>query len=117
MPDKGNAYTAGMRGFKGSRYEGGHRVPCFIRGPEELLGKPREIDAFTLHVDLMPTFIDLCGLVRPDRKQLPMDGRSLRPLLTGDGAWAERLYVVHHHNDRQIEKYFQGGRNGRPNGG
>lgn len=109
VPDKGNAYTAGMRGFKGSRYEGGHRVPCFIRGPKELVGTPREIDGFTLHVDLMPTFIDLCGLEQPDRKQSPMDGRSLRPLLTGDGEWTDRLYVVHHHNDRQIEKYATAG--------
>ena len=26
-------YTAGMRGLKGSPYEGGHRVPCWMRWP------------------------------------------------------------------------------------
>ena len=29
---------SGMRGMKGKLYEGGHRVPCFIRGPEEVVG-------------------------------------------------------------------------------
>lgn len=108
VPDKKSAYNAGMRGFKVSRYEGGHRVPCFIRGPKELVGKPREIDALTAHVDLLPTFIDLCGLEKPDRKQLPMDGRSLRPLLTGDGQWADRMLVMHHHNGRKPQKNSEG---------
>jgi arylsulfatase A-like enzyme len=30
---KGGGFNAGMRGFKGSEYEGGHRVPCFFRWP------------------------------------------------------------------------------------
>jgi arylsulfatase A-like enzyme len=109
VPDKANAYTAGMRGFKGSRYEGGHRVPCFIRASEKLVGKPREIDGLTGHVDLMPTFIDLCGLRKPDRRQLPLDGRSLRPLLTGDGEWPDRMFVVHHHNEYTPQKHLNGG--------
>src|SRR5690606_30892421 len=38
MTDNGSAagatfYNAGMRGEKGSNYDGGHRVPCFIRWP------------------------------------------------------------------------------------
>ena len=108
VPDKRTAYNSGMRGFKVSRYEGGHRVPCFIRGPKELVGEPRVIDALTAHVDLLPTFVDLCGLEKPDRKQLPMDGRSLRPLLTGDGHWPSRMLVMHHHNGKTPQKYVQG---------
>ena len=98
VPEKQKAFTAGMRGFKVSLYEGGHRVPCFIRAPESLVGKPRTIDGLTAHVDLLPTFIDLCGLKQPDRTQLPFDGRSLRPLLTGGGEWADRMLVLHSQN-------------------
>ena len=99
VPEKNRAFTAGMRGFKGSLYEGGHRVPCFIRAPESLVGKPRDVDGLTAHVDLLPTFIDICGLKQPDRQQLPFDGRSLRSLISGSGDWDDRLLVFHHHND------------------
>ena len=56
VPEKKSAFTAGMRGFKGSLYEGGHRVPCFIHAPESLVGKPRVIDALTAHIDLGAVF-------------------------------------------------------------
>lgn len=90
--------VSGMRGMKGDRYEGGHRVPCFMRGPEGLVGQPRDIDALTSHIDLLPTFIDLCGLQEPDRPLKPLDGRSFRPLLEGKHEWADRLLVLHHQN-------------------
>jgi len=105
VPDKSqDAYTAGMRGFKGARYEGGHRVPCFFRAPESLVGKSRVIDGLTAHLDLLPTFIDYCGLKSPDRELLPFDGRSLKPLLSGDGTWGERMIVYHHHNGQPLKK-------------
>jgi hypothetical protein len=108
VPNKKTGYTAGMRGFKGSLYEGGHRVPCFVRGPERLLGKPRVIDAFTAHIDLLPTFIDLCQLKKTDRKQHALDGRSLRPLLESKNAWPDRTIILHHHNGRKLKKYDKG---------
>src|SRR5690606_21808308 len=36
-------YNAGMRGQKGSEYEGGHRVPFFIRWPQGNIGGGRDI--------------------------------------------------------------------------
>jgi len=104
VPGKQTAYSAGMRGHKGSLYEGGHRVPCFFRGPRAVIGKPRDVDAFTAHVDLLPTFVDLCGLTAPAREHLPWDGRSLRPLLSGDGAWPDRTLVMHVHNHLEQPK-------------
>jgi arylsulfatase B len=108
VPDKGdNAYTAGMRGFKGARYDGGHRVPCFFRAPKSVMGEPRVIDELTAHLDLLPTFIDYCGLTNPDKELLPMDGRSLRPLLEGDGEWPDRMIVLHQHNGKKLTKNFR----------
>jgi hypothetical protein len=63
-----------------------------------VVGAPRAIDAFTAHVDLLPTFVDLCGLGAPARKHLPWDGRSLRPLLRGDGEWPDRMLIMHVQN-------------------
>ena len=78
-------YNAGMRGKKGSYYDGGHRVPYFLRWPGGGLGGGleggRDVDEMSLHIDVLPTFIDLCGLAAPD---VDFDGRSIAPLLRGD---------------------------------
>ena len=89
---------SGMRGMKGKLYEGGHRVPCFIRGREEVLGKPRDIDAFTAHLDLLPTFIELCGLAKPAQTIHSLDGRSLLPLFQGKENRQDRTLFLHHQN-------------------
>ena len=74
-------YNAGMRGKKGSYYDGGHRVPFFLRWPGGGLEGGRDIDEMSLHIDVLPTLIDLCGLDAPD---VDFDGRSIAPLLHGD---------------------------------
>lgn len=71
-------FTAGMRGHKGSEYDGGHRVPCFLHWPAGGLTGGRDVPQLTAHIDLLPTLADLCGLPLP---MLPLDGRSLVPLL------------------------------------
>jgi arylsulfatase A-like enzyme len=96
-PDGG--YSAGMRGKKTSMYEGGHRVPLFISGPEELVGEPRDIDQLTAGHDLLPTLVDLCQLTQPGRTHKDWDGISAKPLLQG---MASEL-----HDNRTIFLSFQ----------
>jgi arylsulfatase A-like enzyme len=96
-PEKG--FNAGMRGKKASHYEGGHRVPCFIRWPNGGLDKPKNVDALCAHFDLLPTLIDLCGLERS--KQVEFDGRVLTPLLRGE----QKDWI----DDRLIFVQLQGG--------
>jgi len=72
-------YNADMRGKKGSYYDGGHRVPFFIRWPAGGLDGGRDIGEMALHVDLLPTFIELCGLAPPE--DVAFDGTSLGPIL------------------------------------
>ena len=87
-------FNAGMRGQKGMQYEGGHRVPLFIRWPDGNLGAPRDIDTLAAHFDILPTLVDLCGL--KFTPQNPIDGRSLAPLLRNNGTdWPERTLFVH----------------------
>ena len=49
--------------MKGDAYEGGHRVPFFVRGPGVERGTS---DALTLHTDLLPTLAAACGVPVPD---------------------------------------------------
>ena len=87
------SFNAGMRGRKGSPYEGGHRVPFLLRYPAGDAAGGREVDALTSYVDFMPTILDLCGVQPPAGRSF--HGRSLIPLIRGeaDAAWAERIVV------------------------
>jgi hypothetical protein len=99
-----NGYNAGMRGRKGSYYDGGHRVPFFVRWPAGGLCGGRELGDLALHLDLLPTFIDLCDLPAPENA---LDGRSLAGRLTGaDGPLPDRLaFLQYRQNTRPPEKW------------
>jgi arylsulfatase A len=86
---EGSRYNAGMRGMKGTVHEGGMRVPLFVRWPGHFRPN-RVVKPIGAHVDLLPTIAELCGVGEP--KTLPLDGRSLVPLLTGDAPdWPDRM--------------------------
>ena len=86
-------FNAGMRAGKGSEYDGGHRVPFFVHWPAGNLTGGRDIEPITAHVDVVPTLIDLCGVDAPDN--VKFDGRSLRPLLSGEtNDWPDRILVT-----------------------
>lgn len=96
-------FNGGMRGGKGSLFEGGQRVPCFIRWPGKLEASKR-VTRIAQHIDVLPTLLDLAGVPLPTTH--PLDGRSLAPLLRGEEVeWPERLL---------FEISGRGGRNGAP---
>ena len=99
-------FNAGMRGQKGAAYDGGHRVPCFIRYPAGKLTGGRDIPQLAAHIDLLPTLLELCeGKLPADRA---LDGRSLAPLLKGNSAnWPERTLLVHSQRIEYPEKWRQ----------
>jgi arylsulfatase A-like enzyme len=87
-------YNAGMRGFKGSPYDGGHRVPFLIRWPAGGFSTARSVEEITSYVDFMPTLLDLCGVDVPAERTF--HGENLRPLMAGDADahWAERVITT-----------------------
>lgn len=91
-----NVFNAGMRGRKGSEYDGGHRVPFFIYWPEGNLGDGRDVNAISAHVDVLPTLLDLCNV--PSLAKVPFDGVSLKPLLDPELAarvrWRDRMLIT-----------------------
>lgn len=104
-PGKWAGFNAGMRGTKGSEYEGGHRVPCFFHWPAGRLTGGRDVPVLTAHVDLLPTFAELCSLKLPDRE---LDGRSLSPLLRGEKiAWPARTLFTHSQRVQDPVKWKQ----------
>ena len=71
----------GLRGFKGSVFEGGIRVPGIIEWPAVI--QPRVTNYPACVMDLFPTIAEIVGL--PDSAMIkPIDGLSLKPLFTRD---------------------------------
>ncbi len=99
VPQRGGGtakgFNAGMRGTKGSEYEGGHRVPFFVRWPAGGVTAGRDIPTLTAHIDVLPTLMEYCGIKsRPEGAPL-MHGRSLVPLISADAqSWGARTLIT-----------------------
>jgi arylsulfatase A-like enzyme len=87
-------FNSGMRGKKGSEYDGGHRVPFFIHWPAGGLGGGRDVEPITAYVDVLPTLIDLCDAEPP--AGVKFDGTTIAPLLSGEASadWPDRILVT-----------------------
>jgi len=73
--------TAGLRGLKGSLYEGGIRVPLIVRWPGHVQAGSVANEPCA-NWDLMPTLARACGASVPDG----LDGLDLGPRLAGGPA-------------------------------
>ena len=77
----GHDSVGGLRGNKGTLWEGGLRVPGIIEWPAGI--KPRVTSFPASTMDIFPTIVDLLGLPRDSMLDL-VDGMSLKPLLAGE---------------------------------
>lgn len=107
--DKGSwkGFNAGMRGNKGSYYDGGHRVPFFVHWPAGGMTGGRDVDTLAAHIDVMPTLVELCGIKKPDGPDI--DGQSLAGVLKGvaQPELEERTLVVHSQRLEHVKKQRQ----------
>lgn len=93
-------YNAGMRGSKANLWEGGHRVPFFIRVPGN---KPRSIDGLAQAEDVFPTILELCN-VKPT-KDCNFDGISLAPQILSKKKLPDRILVNQFQRRLEVKKY------------
>ena len=77
----GHDSVGGLRGNKGSIWEGGLRVPGIIEWPAQI--KPRITSYPASTMDILPTLVDLLELPRNSMLDL-VDGMSIKPLLAGE---------------------------------
>ncbi len=90
----GDGWQVGKQGFRPEAFH----VPLIVRHP----GRQRAghvVDAFTEHVDLMPTILGALGITPPRQ----CDGHSLLPLLAGEIPAGWRDAVVYEHDVRDLE--------------
>lgn len=91
----------GNNGFWGRRgpYDGNFHVPMIIRDPREAANSVRgsRVNAFTEHVDLLPTILDALNLENTDT----VDGHSLVPFLQGapPPVWRDAVHFAYDFRD------------------
>ncbi len=88
--------NGGLRGTKGSIYEGGIRIPTIIRWPNMITADTKLKAGTTTNMlldasDLLPTFCELAGVKPP----VGVDGVSLAPTLTRSGHQRQRDFLIH----------------------
>jgi len=90
----GDVFNAGMRGRKGSAYDGGHRVPFFLHWPAGKMAQKHRSDILTHAVDVVPTLLEMAGAKKPE--SVIFDGLSVRALLDRQAEvdWADRFLVT-----------------------
>lgn len=96
-------FNAGLRNWKGSVYDGGIRVPFFMRWPAGFSGNC-EVDRIAAHIDIAPTLLALCGAEGHDA----FDGMNLMPLILGGDAaqdWPERTLFFQWHRGNAPEAF------------
>ena len=83
-----------FRGGKRDIYEGGHRVPFFIRWPGGIAKPGRRWDGLIGQVDIVATIAELVGREIPDNAA--EDSQSFLPLLQESNAEHVRLPLINH---------------------
>lgn len=114
LSDNGGAYNnlssnLPLKGYKGNKFEGGHRVAFFMHWPRELK-EPKTFDGLTSSLDIFATSIAVSGGKRS--LEIPMDGVNLLPFLNGCNEeephenlyWRKDKMAAHRNGDFKIIK-------------
>lgn len=96
--------NAGMRGQKGSEYDGGHRVPFFAHWPNGGIATGRDVPQLTAHIDIMPTLLAAAG-IKKFKTPHKIDGFSILSLLQGEIHSPSRTLFVHSQRIDHPEKW------------
>jgi arylsulfatase B len=75
-----------------------------VRWPAGGLTGGRDVDRLTAHIDLLPTFVDICSLKKP--RNVKLDGASIAPLLHGrSDEWPDRILITDSQRIENPEKW------------
>jgi arylsulfatase A-like enzyme len=88
-----------LRAGKGNLYEGGIRVPLFIKWPGVIKGG-KETNAVVQGIDHLPTLVEIGGGSIPTQQIL--DGKSFVPLLKGQTNYTNKTLFWHNSAPRPI---------------
>ena len=79
-----------LKGFKGNKFEGGHRIPFFVVYGDKLKNKGN-YKGLVSSFDIMATSLSLCG-IKPSQEKV-IDGVDILPYLTGEKVGSAHDYL------------------------
>jgi len=97
-PSYQNRRTAGLRGQKGTLYEGGIRMPFMVRWPAKIAPGQKNSETALCSVDIFPTVCALTG-VKPNTMGQVLDGKDQSAVWLGKS-----------HKPRKTALYWEFGR-------
>jgi len=98
----GARFNSGLRNRKGTVYEGGIRVPCYVRWPAQSKAAAT-IEPPIAHIDVTPTLLSMCGVKTPEGK---FDGIDCGLSFRGQPAkFPDRTLLFQWHRGGEPEKY------------
>ncbi len=77
MTDNGaqqKRYASNLRGLKGKVYEGGIKVPFYLKYPKIHGNNGKDINSLSAHIDVLPSLLNLCDVEIP--KDIKIDGKN-----------------------------------------
>ena len=87
-----------LKGWKGSLWEGGHRVPALMNFPGRIA--PRVVESAGMGMDVLPTLLGFAGVNAPQG----VDGADLSQALTGKSAWPDRTLHWEYSKQRAVRR-------------
>ena len=103
-----NLSNTPFRLYKHWVHEGGIATPFIVHWPRRIRRAGIVIHQAAHIIDVMPTCLDAAGAKYPSERQgtpvLPLEGVSLLPLITGEGALDERTLYWEHEGNRAVRQ-------------
>ena len=100
IPKFGHHSNGIYREGKRSIYEGGHRVPFFVRWPAGVIRPGRQVQATICQTDVLATCAEILGTKLP--ATAGEDSHSFLSLLQDDGRYSSRPPTIHHASNGQF---------------
>ncbi len=97
LEKQGHFASEQLRGYKADIWDGGHRVPFFVRWPGKVKAGSQNAQLIC-HTDFMATCAEILGMKLPDTAA--EDSVSLLPALLGDAGTPARTVIHHSINGR-----------------
>ena len=89
--------TGGLRGSKGTAWDGGYRVPFIARWPGHIPIAGRA-NAMAMNIDLLPTIAAITGAPLP--RSVKIDGRDILPVVLGETDVSPHKVLYFFNNER-----------------
>jgi arylsulfatase A-like enzyme len=99
------AVNAPLRGYKGSTFEGGMRVPTIAWWPGKIPAGT-QTDAVTSMMDILPTLVQLAGGSLPADRVL--DGADIWPLMAGEPGATSPYDVFYYYRGLKLQAVRSG---------